>query len=614
MTETANNSVGVVQTRTISLPVPAGGWRLHGGGVLPRIDVAYETYGERAPDNSNVVFVCHALTGDAHAAGYHDSEQPENAGWWDNMIGPGKGIDTRFYHVICANILGGCRGTTGPCSENPQTGKPYGSSFPRIAVEDIVDVHIALLRHLGIEKVAAVAGGSFGGMQVLDWAIRHPETAEHCLCIASAASLATQALAFDIVGRQALTGDDNWQSGDYYDSGSFPEKGLALARRIGHITYLSPEMMHRKFGRERRPVVQDATQTEATHTSLFEVESYLDYQGRKFVERFDANSYLQITCAMDEFDLTARYGSLAKAFEPIRARMLIVALSDDWLFPPEQSEALANALLSTGKNVSYCRLEAPHGHDAFLVDVAHLTEVIRAFMPWVHCSGCGTEVSAAGSAPTDEAQVCCVNQAVAPERLAEYRKIAAMVTPGSRVIDLGCGDGGLLSVLESECGISGFGVDIALDHIVTVMDKGHDVFQSDIDHGLSMIPDSAYDVAILSETMQVVHRPRAVLRDMLRVARQGIVSFPNFGRVTNRLHLLLRGRMPVGRALPYQWYETPNIHLFTFRDFCELCRRDEIRILETVALSHDCCGRWLAAAGLRNLGADRIIARVARKN
>lgn len=613
MTETANNSVGLVETQAVSLPLPEGGWRLHGGGLLPRVDVAYEAYGERAADNSNVVFVCHALTGDAHAAGYHDQKKPEESGWWDNMIGPGKGIDTRYYHVICANILGGCRGTTGPCSLNPQTGKPYGADFPSISVEDIVDVHVALLRHLGIEKVAAVIGGSFGGMQVLDWAIRHPETVEHCLCIASAASLSTQALAFDIVGRQALTGDDNWLGGDYYDSGRSPEKGLALARRIGHITYLSPDMMHRKFGRERRAVAQSGQQGDAVGTSLFEVESYLDYQGRKFVERFDANSYLHITNAMDEFDLAARYGSLSKAFEPIRARMLVVALSDDWLFPPEQSEVLANALLGTGKRVSYCRLEAPHGHDAFLVDVAHLTEVIRAFMPWVHCSGGGLGADPCGKAPANGENDAGGGQPVSAERLAEYRKIAAMVAPGSRVIDLGCGDGALLSLLERECGISGFGVDLTLDHVVSVMDKGHDVFQSDIDHGLSMVPDNSYDVAILSETMQVVHRPRVVLQDMLRVAQHGIVSFPNFGRITNRLHLLLRGRMPVGRALPYQWYETPNIHLFTYRDFCELCRGDEIRILETVALSHDCCGRWLAVAGMLNLGADRIIARVARK-
>lgn len=603
--ENEQGSAGLVSTETLSLPVGADGWVLAGGGKLSRIDVAYETYGERSPDGSNTVFICHALTGDAHAAGYHDASRPEVTGWWDKMIGPGKGIDTRYYHVICANILGGCSGTTGPSSLNPATGKAYGSSFPEICVSDLVDVHVALLEALGIKQVAAVIGGSFGGMQALDWAIRYPQMVDHCLCIASAASLSAQALAFDIVGRGAITADPDWQDGDYYANGRMPAGGLAQARRIGHITYLSPEMMHRKFGREKQ-IIDNTKNRQTDKQSLFEIESYLDHQGRKFIERFDANSYLRITNAMDEFDLTEEYGSIRKAFESIRAKMLIVALSDDWLFPPEQSEAVANALLGAGKSVSYCRLEAPHGHDAFLVDVEHLSEAIRAFMPWVHCAGCDPD----GESVCSAVGGCSAENP--PERIHEYELMAEMVPAGSRVIDLGCGDGKLLSLLARRRNAVGIGIDIALEHIMTAMDQGHDVFQSDIDHGLTMIPDNAYDIAVLSETMQVVRRPRKVLHDMLRVAAEGIISFPNFGKLSNRMSLLLRGRMPMGRSLPYLWYETPNIHLFTLGDFCELCREEKIRIVEKVCIAQDGFSRLLCAAGLCNAGAERIIVRVAR--
>jgi homoserine O-acetyltransferase len=351
------NSVGIVQTQTLDIPLKED-FKLRNGGSLPELTVAYEAYGRLSETRDNVVYICTALTGDAHAAGYH-SEDEEKPGWWDQMIGPGKGIDTNYYYVICANILGGCQGTTGPCSVNPQTGEPYGVDFPEVTVTDIVNVQKLFLEALGIERLAAAIGGSFGGMQVLEWSIRHPESVDRCICIAAAASLSAQALAFDVVARDAITSDPNWQDGKYYENGNKPEWGLAHARKIGHITYLSPEIMQKKFGREKVSAGEGSEDGDK-----FQVESYLDYQGRKLVERFDANSYLLLTRALESYDLAEEYGSVEKAFEKASSKFLVVALSSDWLFPPEQSLSLANSLLKAGREVACCTLEAPYGHDA----------------------------------------------------------------------------------------------------------------------------------------------------------------------------------------------------------------------------------------------------------
>jgi homoserine O-acetyltransferase len=600
--EDTKERVGRVTTHTVQLDLPPEGLELANGETLPQITVAYETYGTLAPAKDNVIFICHALSGDAHVAGYH-TDPKKDAGWWDEMVGPGKGIDTLHYFVVCANILGGCKGTTGPSSINPGTGHPYGSDFPSITVEDIVDVHHLLLRHLGITRLAAVVGGSFGGMQVLAWAIRYPDMVERGICIASATSLSAQALAFDIVGRTAITTDPDWQGGDFYGAATVPGRGLSLARKIGHITYLSQEMMARKFGRERHerpPEAGDApADPAAVFRSTFQVESYLEHQGAKFVSRFDANSYLHITRAMDQFDLEEQFGSLESAFQPIAAKILVVALNSDWLFPPEQSIEIAHALLRDGKRVSYCLLRAPHGHDAFLVDIEHLAEVLRAFLPWVRDA----------STPSPRSP-----QPAIESRQDEYAVITDMIRPNSRILDLGCGEGQLLSRLAERRCATGIGVDIDLANVIGVIDRGHDIFQTDIDSGLAMIPDGAYDYAVLSETLQVVRKPRLVLAEMLRVAREGIVTFPNFGRLTHGLQLLSRGRMPRSGALPYAWYDTPNIHLFTLKDFVELCRMDHIRIAEIVSLTDDRIGRWLCRMGFCNAGADRVLVRISRQS
>ena len=577
-------SVGRVETKTVRIPLHEGGLTLEGGGVLPDLTVAYETYGILSPGKDNVIFICHALTGDAHAAGVHSPED-KSPGWWDDMIGPGKGVDTNRYHVICANILGGCKGTTGPSSINPATGRPYGSDFPSITIGDIVHVHHLLLQQLGIERLHAVIGGSFGGMQVLEWSIRYPDVPAHCICVASAASLSTQALAFDIVGREVITSDPGWSGGDFYGTGRLPKDGLAAARMLGHITYLSPEIMTVKFGRKKKEQT-----TGQRFKTRFEVESYLQYQGEKFVERFDSNSYLHITHAMDSYDLAETHGDLNTAFRNVKAKFLVVALSTDWLFPPEQSLEIASSLMQIGKEVSYCLLKAPYGHDAFLVDIEHMSQVICTFL-----GGCADS-----------------SLSVEAVKRNDYDAIASLIEPGSRVLDLGCGDGDLLSLLATNRNTSGMGVDIDLHHLIASMDKKLNVFQGDIDQDLSVIPDGAYDYVVLSQTLQVVRRPREVLHEMLRIAREGIVSFPNFANWHNRLRLGLTGRMPMTEALPFEWYNTPNIHLATLKDFLNLCRRDKIRIKRLMPLTERSLSRALVAAGFNNLGAERILVNIAR--
>lgn len=601
MSKTAQRgeTVGVVEPRTLKLQLPPGGFPFEKGGALSEIEVAYECCGTLAPDRSNVVYICHALTGDAHVAGIRPG-QTEPSGWWEGMVGNGRGIDTRHYYVICANMLGGCKGTTGPSSINPATGKPYGSAFPAMTVGDIVTVQRLFLQQLGFEKLAAVAGGSFGGMQALEWAIRFPEMVARSLVIAAAASLNTQALAFDIIGRQSIVGDDDWQQGDYYNSGRKPAHGLAQARKLAHITYLSQQMMDDKFGRDKRPEWVNAgadfhDELRRNFRTYFQVESYLEHQGEKFVERFDANSYLHITRAMDEYDVVEKFGSLEAAFHNVTARILVVALSGDWLFMPEQSEDIVKALLGEHKRVTYCHLNATAGHDAFLTHVEELQDVVRAFLPWV-----GLPMSSGV-------------KEVRTRSDAEYDAILAMVPSKSRVLDLGCGDGALLSRLEREKNASGTGVEIDVQRVIRATDLGHDVLLEDIDDGLALVPDNTFDVAVLSETLQAMRRPRFVLRQILRVAREAVVTFPNFGYVAVRAQLLFSGRMPKAEQIPFEWYDTPNIHLFTLQDFLELCRVENIAVQEVRVLPGGACSRILLALGARNLGAERVVVRIARK-
>jgi homoserine O-acetyltransferase len=318
--------------------------------------------------------VLHALSGDAHVAGWH-SEDDKRPGWWDMLIGPGKALDTEKYFVMCSNVIGGCNGSTGPSSVDPRTGRPYGTHFPIITVADMVEAQALLLDHLGIDRLLAVIGGSMGGMQALQWAVAHPERVHEVIAVATAARQPTQAIAFNEVGRQAIMADPDWRNGDYYGK-RIPAKGLAVARMIGHITYLSDEAMKEKFGRR----LQDIHDYSFTFSADFEVESYLRYQGLAFTERFDANTYLYITRALDYFDIARGARSLVDVFRDSTARYLVMSFSSDWLHPPYQLKEIVSALRATHKHVSYYEVQTGFGHDAFLLEREKMEGVIAAFL------------------------------------------------------------------------------------------------------------------------------------------------------------------------------------------------------------------------------------------
>jgi homoserine O-acetyltransferase len=369
-----DRSIGLVETQFFNF---AGNepLKLESGEALGQITLAYETYGQLNAGRDNAVLILHALSGDAHAAGFHSTEEG-NPGWWDDCIGPGKAFDTDQYFVICSNVLGGCQGTTGPSSTDPLTGRPYGLSFPIVTVGDMVNAQRHLVDALGIEKLLAVAGGSMGGMQVLQWAVSYPDRIRAALPIATSARHSPMLIAFSEVGRQAIYADPHWNEGNYYD-GARPNTGLALARMLGHITYLSEESMHHKFGRR----LQDRERFGFDFDTDFAVEGYLRARGNRFTSRFDANSYLYITKAMDYFDLCNGHAELAGAFtHSAGIRFLVISFSSDWLYPAYHSKELVAALTAAGADVTYCNIQSSWGHDAFLLEVDTLTGLISNFL------------------------------------------------------------------------------------------------------------------------------------------------------------------------------------------------------------------------------------------
>ena len=368
-------SVGIVKPQTVTFDDAGRLLRLESGDTLSSITVAYETYGTLSPEKDNAVLVCHALSGDAHAAGFHATGEGEKPGWWDILIGPGKPLDTERYFVISSNFLGSCYGTTGPTSIDPETSRPYGLDFPFFTITDMVEVQRWLLDHLGIHRLLAVLGGSMGGMQALQWAISYPERVAGTLPIATTARMSAQGIAFNEVGRQAILSDSKFHAGKYEDDNP-PATGLALARMIGHITYLSEDSMNRKFGR----MFVNGNGRSFSFSKDFQVESYLHYQGDKFVKRFDANTYLYISRAMDYFDLVADHGSLEKAFSKCLSSFLVISFSTDWLFPPSQSRDMVRALRRVGKDVSYCDIESDQGHDSFLLPGHRMGDLVAGFL------------------------------------------------------------------------------------------------------------------------------------------------------------------------------------------------------------------------------------------
>jgi homoserine O-acetyltransferase len=348
---------------------------LDSGEVLAPVTVAYEIYGALNEEASNAILILHALSGDAHAAGYYPGET--RPGWWETMIGPGKGFDTDRFYVVCSNVIGGCKGSTGPSSVNPQTGKEYGLDFPLVTVGDMVRGQKLLVDHLGIERLLCVAGGSMGGMQALQWAVAYPDAVASCIPIAAAQRHSPMQIAFNEVGRQAIMADPKWNQGDYY-RGEPPDSGLAVARMIGHITYLSDESMHEKFGRRFR----DKSTLTYDLTEDFEVASYLRYQGEMFTRRFDANTYLYVTKALDYFDLAGGHGVLAETFRnlPEEMRFLVIAFSSDWLYPSYQSKEIVRALNGNNVDCSYVEMKLSFGHDAFLLENEELSRMVWHFL------------------------------------------------------------------------------------------------------------------------------------------------------------------------------------------------------------------------------------------
>jgi len=363
-------SIGMVETEYFQIDEEI---QLDSGNILEDVTVAYETYGKLNKDKSNAILICHALTGDAHAAGWHSGDK--KPGWWEIVVGPGKALDTNRYFIICSNVLGGCMGTTGPGSINPKTGKEYGFDFPVITIRDMIRVQKRLVDSFGITQLDTVIGGSMGGMQVLQWMVSYPHMMKRAIPIATTAMSSPQQIAFNEVGRQAIFSDPNWNGGNYYDTDEIPRNGLSLARMIAHITYLSDESMYIKFGRD----LQDKDEISYDFSTDFQVESYLHHQGETFVERFDANSYLYITKAVDLFDLAVD-NSLSEGFKDVTAKVQVISVDSDWLYPTEQSNEIVTALNSNNLDVTFSEIKSSYGHDAFLLEEGQLNFILSKFL------------------------------------------------------------------------------------------------------------------------------------------------------------------------------------------------------------------------------------------
>jgi len=524
--------------KTAVFPEPL---ELRHGEVLPSVEVAYETYGTLNAERDNAILICHAITGDSHLARHDPDDDP---GWWEGMVGPGKAVDTDRFFVVCSNVLGGCRGTTGPVTVNPATGEPYGSDFPLVTVEDMVDVQKRLVDLLGITRLRAVVGGSLGGHQVLSWATRYPGCVQTAIVIAASARLTAQAIAFDVVGRNAIQTDPSFHGGQYYSTGEFPNTGLALARMLGHITYLSSDAMTRKFDLDRHSPRNIVTDFE----KRFSVGSYLAYQGEQFVGRFDANSYVAVTLAMDNFDLGATRERRLESFGNATCDWLFISFSSDWLFPPAQSQELVALATQLGHSVSYCEIETDGGHDSFLLE-----KDIEQFAPLV-AAKLGTR------------------EPMAPRTSKEDNRMLELIPPGSSVLDLGCGEGDLLAKLKARGSPLLCGVEVSTDFIAATMQHGVDAIDFDLNVGLPEFATGRFDYVVLSSTLQAVPNVERLLEDALRVGKRAIVSFTNFAHRTLREMFGIQGRAPKAPGpYSYEWYNTPNRRFPSIQDMLDLC-------------------------------------------
>lgn len=556
------------RSRIVRLP---GAVALESGATLPQVDVAFETYGTLNADRSNAVLVCHALSGDSHVARHDDDDLP---GWWDLVVGPGKPIDTDRFFVLCSNVLGGCRGTTGPNSINPSTGRPYGASFPLITLGDIVEVQRRLVDHLGIERLHAVVGGSLGGHQALTWAIAHPNRVANAALIATSPRLTSQALAFDVVARNAILRDPHFHGGDYYDRDTGPTVGLALARMLGHITYLSRDAMTAKFD----PTRLQPRDIDTTFEKLFSVGSYLAYQGKRFVERFDANSYITLSRAMDLFDLGHDLPTLESRFAPTTCRWLLLSFTSDWLFPASQTQLMTDALVRAGKDVTHCNVHSDAGHDAFLLEDS--LDVYGEFLR------CFLERETNGASSIAPPPAWRRDTHILHAHRLDHDLLLELIDEGQSVLDLGCGDGSLLELVrERKRPRRLLGVEQDQSLVLATARRGLPVIQQDLEHRLGNFPDGCFDVVLLSQTLQSIGNTEAVLREVLRIGKRGIVSFPNFAYRKLREDYLSRGRAPKASGFyGYEWHNTPNRRFPSILDMKDFCGDRGIRILQEIYL------------------------------
>jgi homoserine O-acetyltransferase len=565
------DSVGLVETRQMTVVEADEPMTLQCGKKLGPVEVAYETYGRLNAAADNAIYICHALTGNAHVAGYN-SPDDRKPGWWNDFVGPGKYIDTDKYYVICSNILGGCSGTTGPSSINPSTQEPYGLEFPMFTIADMVRVQKLLIDKLGIKQLLAVVGGSMGGMHAMQWTIDYPDFVKAAVLIATTTHLSPQSIAFDAVGRNAILADPQFRDGRYTE-GQGPDKGLSIARMIGHITYLSEEGMRNKFGRSLR----QSTDYNFDFNPEFSVETYLDHQGRRFVERFDANCYLYITRAMDYYDLAKDYGSLEDAFANTSCRFMVVSFSSDWLFTPQQSEELVDSLSRLGKDVSYFNIDSNYGHDAFLIESEKLGPIVSDFLRATHTQQT-TEVE------KPQAGKVIASFEDAQRARVDYDLIEAVIGNGSKVLDVGCGSGELLARLKHDKSIVARGIEYDMDQAAKCLGRGLAVLHRDVERGLAMYPDQSFDYVLLSQTLQTLKDPMAAFREMLRVGKRVVVSFPNFAYYRCRLQIMFYGKAPVTGQLPFDWYNSPNIHFLSLKDFERFCEKLDATIEKKIPL------------------------------
>lgn len=573
---------------------------LDSGAALGPFTLAYQTYGRLNAERSNAILICHALTGDQFVLDTHPvTGKP---GWWERLVGPGRPIDTDRFFVICSNVIGGCMGSAGPAELDPKTGKQYGLDFPVLTIADMVRAQKLLIDRLGIEKLFTVIGGSMGGMQALQWAASYPERVLSVIPIAAAARHSSQNIAFHEVGRQAIMADPNWQGGSYFAHDRRPTAGLAVARMAAHITYLSEAALQRKFGR----ALQDRDSVSYGFEADFQVESYLRHQGITFVDRFDANSYLYITRAMDYFDLSRpppgdhggvaiaspahsddeMIAALTQTFKKTPVKFCLVSFTSDWLFPTAESLLIVKALNAANANVSFVEIETDKGHDAFLLDEPEFWSVVQGFLE-------GLQTRAGGR--KNDAAALKVRRRSSGLRL-DLELIADLIKPGSSVLDIGSGDGALLDYLVHEKQVDGRGLELSPEKVSAAVASGLPVIQGDANTDLTNYPAQTFDYVILSQTLQAMQNPRATLEQMVEIGRHAIVSFLNFGFWRVRAALLLNGRMPVSESLPYAWWETPNIHHCTIKDFLALADELGVEVEEMITL--DAKGRVSRDMGL----------------